>query len=168
MENQKQITDQELKEELLRSYIDDNKKNELAPLIVDMTDDDRQQLMTLIQRSQQEFEKAQSEGIDEDALSQLNQKYQKEIDNLTRQSVDAAFHESEVIEEKEEVSAMQEIEGEIGSMVNQPSDTKGADEVAMNSRQDLVKKSHKFRNFILMIIVLILIVAGIIYGLQFL
>jgi len=166
MENQNKITDEQLKQELLRSYIDDAQKEELTPMISSMNSEERDELMKLIQSSQQEFESAQAEGVDQEALAKLNADYNKKIDELGKESVEEAYAEAEKLESDEKESVLEEVEGEIGTMNIEPS--KNTTEGISADRTELVKQSHTKRNLILIFVVLILFGVALFTALKYL
>lgn len=170
MENKNpNISNEQLKNELINSYIDDAQKQELSVVVEDMTDEERQQLLDLIRQSQLAYEASQnvSEGNDE-AIQQLNLEYQQKIKALMKKSVSEAYEESEKLEGEGIQTELKEVEGEINQInINQPSEKEaGDDELTQQTRAHLAKKSHPVLRFIFILLILGLVAAGIYYGTQ--
>ncbi len=167
MENQKKITDENLLERLKNSYIDESQKKDLIPLISDMTDDERNQLLKLIQDSEEAYIKVENseggEGLD---LTELNEKFESEMNQLVQKSTKEAYAEYEKVEKKEAQDDMKEVETEISEMeAVSTRDQKGID---TSDRKPLAKKSHFFSRLFFILIILALLAGGALLAMKYL
>jgi hypothetical protein len=149
------ITNTELLNRLQKSFIDSNQKKELATLIPEMTDGERKELIALINQSNEEAAKANSEY--QAKVANLNKEYEIKMNNLVKESTESAFKDYEKKEKTEEVETLKAFEGEIVTI---------SDPVMTSS--DTVKKKHTFRNLFLIFLVLALLSGVALYALNYL
>lgn len=145
------ITDSDLLTRLKSSFIADGQKNELETLIPEMTNDERDQLIALIEQSNEEAVKDDPEYQQE--LQKLNAEYDKKLNTLVKEKSKEALQEAESMEDEEEVKELEDMEGEIAN-ISEESRTQVTENLQPN-----LKQSHVIRNLVLIFLSLI-VVAG--------
>jgi len=150
------ITNADLKDQLEKSFIDPDQKKELEALIPQMTSQERQELVELISRSIEEEAKAAKEN--DVKLAELNKEYEGKINNLVKETTEAAYKEAEKTEAQKDADEINAVEGEI---VNVPDTIKPV-------QQTKTIKKHTFRNLFILFMFLLVIAGGALYALQFL
>lgn len=112
MDNVKtKITNEELRAKLKESYLEQSQKDELQALIPDMSEEDRNQLLSLIAQSH-EVKAQEDKGNAEmqPALKELNAKYDQKMNQLVRtlsSKVRTDYEELGKSSEKEELQALE-------------------------------------------------------------
>ena len=149
------ITDTELRGKLEKSYIDPNQKKELVPLISEMTDQERLELIALINQSNEEAIQANEKY--EKRVGEINKEYEGKINNLVKETTENAYKEAEKAETNKEAEVLNAVEGEIISAENSAQVTKTAKH-----------KGHALHNLFLIILILLIIGGGALYALQML
>ena len=145
------ITDSDLLTRLKNSFIADGQKNELETLIPEMTNDERGQLIALIEQSNEEAVKDDPEYQQE--LQKLNAEYDEKLNTLVKEKSKEALQEAESMEDEEEAKELDVMEGEIAN-ISEESRTQVSEKLQPN-----LKQSHVIRNLILIILALV-VVAG--------
>ena len=152
------ITNTELLNKLEKSSIDPNQKKELEAVIPEMTDQERQELIALINQSNEDTEKA--EQVYQEKVGELNKEYEGKMNNLVKKSTEKAFKEYENTEKKEETEILNEVEGEIVNIPASPNPTAKS--------ATATKKKHTLRNLFLLFLFLAILAGAALYGIQYL
>lgn len=114
MSTQIQLTNEELLEKLEGSALDFNQKQSIGPMIESMNNDQKNELLDLIKKSNTlnqergDFRQNYQEG-----LAKLNEKYTEQIEELSKKSSQEARKSFEELSQKEEGSDLEELEQEI-------------------------------------------------------
>jgi len=156
------ITDSDLLTQLQSSYIKEEQKKELISLIPNMTGEERMQLVSLIERSNTDAHKIEDKY--DDKMRDLNKEYDSKLDNLNREQLDKTAKEIEKFDKEKSAGEFKEIEAEIETAA------KPEAEISVDTpRTEIGKaKKHTLRRIMFFFILLGLIAAGILYGLQYL
>jgi thiol:disulfide interchange protein len=158
-ETQTNITDSQLLTELKNSLIDESQKKELIPLIPKMTAEERIQLMGLIEQSTEEIGKAQKK-YDEN-MDNITKAYNKEVKRIDQEYTKKTTKKLEEIDSKKVTGELAQMETEILETAKTKKE--------LSARQKLGNaKKHTLRNFMLTLILLAALVAGILYGINYL
>lgn len=162
-ETKTKITDAELVEKIKTSRLEEKQKTELENLVSAMTAEERDELLKLIDESNKIDENAEKEKSKK--LAELNTEYEGKLKELTRKESEYARKECEKFDQKEVIGELKQVEAEIVK------DAKTKAEIAVkdSDREKLGKaKKHTLRKIFFFLIFLALIVAGILYGLEYL
>ncbi|MCK5600411.1 hypothetical protein KAR91_00975 [Candidatus Pacearchaeota archaeon] len=152
------ITNIELIKQLQNSYIDANQKKELEAVIPQMTDDEKQELVGLIEQSKEEYKKGESQYNNQ--LDELNKEYTEKMNHLVKESTEKAFKDAEASDQNETSEKIKTVEGEISSIQTQKK--QAPNEV----KKEVQKKSHVVRNLIFILLFLIILAGGALYALN--
>lgn len=150
-----EITNEELLKQLKESPLSAEQKNELETLIPDMTDEEKKELLGLIEQANEDIAPAKEEY--QKNLADLNEKNQTEIEKLNREQNEEALKTMEGIDKKTSTEALKEMESEIQAVKGEVN----------NKKKDLTHKkpkTHLLRNFLLLIFILIAIAGGAVYA----
>jgi hypothetical protein len=157
------ITDAELIEKIKTSHLEEIQKKELADLVSAMTTEERDELLSLIEESNNVDESAEKERLKK--LAALNEEYEGKLKELTREESEYAREEFEKFDQKETASELKEVEAEIATNAK----TEAEMTSAKNARTELGKaKKHTLRKIFFFLIFLALLTVGILYGLEYL
>lgn len=152
------ISDADLLKKLQESYIKEDQKKELEPLIPEMTNEEKEELISLINQSQAEGDKAQEEY--QKGIGELNKEYKGKMDQVSKKFNETALKEMEKIDTEGSKEDLKELDGTIASMQTQQK------EVSNEIKKEIKKKSHAVRNLILILLFLILVAGGGLYTLS--
>jgi len=151
MPEELKITDSNLLERLKRSFIDENQKKELETLIPEMTGEERNHLIELIEQSTEEAVKDDPEY--QQKLKALNEEYETKLNTLVKEESKEALQEAEKMEDEEEAKELENMENEIAD-ISEESRTQVVENLQPN-----LKQSHVIRNMIFIFLAL-MAVAG--------
>jgi len=158
-EFQTNITDSQLLTGLKNSYISENQKNELIPLIPAMTAEERMQLMGLIEQSTEDIGKARKEH--DENINKMNKEYNTEVKNIDKEYAKKTTEKLEEIDSGKTTGELKQVEAEIAITAKS--------EKQMSAREKIGKaEKHTLRNVMLVLIILGALTAGIIYGISYL
>ncbi len=132
-------------------------KKELEGLLPQMADNERAELLKLIEQYTDGEEKIEKDY--QQNLGELNKEYDKKMDSAVKEQGEKARNEFEKMERKEAAKELKEFEGEIQAMpANAPKKT-----TATPAHE--AHKHHTLRNTILTLLGIALIAGGILYTL---
>ena len=158
------ITDAELIEKIKTSHLEEIQKKELADLVSAMTTEERDELLSLIEESNNVAPLSGGEKERLKKLAALNEEYEGKLKELTREESEYAREEFEKFDQKETAGELEEVEAEIASSAKTE-----AEMSAKNARTELGKaKKHTLRKIFFFLIFLALLTVGILYGLEYL
>ena len=146
------ITNTGLIELLKKSYISDGQKKELEPLIPEMTEAERKELLTLIEQSKAEGEKVEKEY--QENVKILNKEYMGKMDKLTKEQTEQARGDLEKMDITNTNDELKKIEGEIAVTTTATPISEGPSKTI---------KSHALRNITLILLILLLLAGGTLY-----
>jgi hypothetical protein len=154
-ESQTSITDAQLIKQIKTSNLDEKQKKELADLVSVMTADERSELLELIDESN----KLARERAEK--LAALNEEYKKKMGETAHEESEYVRKEFEKFDTKEITGQLKQVEAEIVATA------KSAKQ--MSAREKLGKtKKHTLRNLMFTLILLGTLIAGILYGINYL
>lgn len=161
MENPNKISDQNLIEELKNSFIEDSQKEQLMPLVSDMTEEDRADLLRLINESKVAYGQAQEGEVPDEELAKLNEDFENQLNQLVQNTTREAYAEYEKLEEKEGESELKNVEAEMSEIeAVSVKDQQGIDK---SDRRQLAKKSHFLMKLFFILIILFVLAGGAIW-----
>lgn len=110
------ISNEELKAKLQKSHLDEYEKADLAELIPQMTDDEKQETLGLIEQSQEVGKRQEEEDkrYQED-LKKLNIEYEEKMNQAVQDSKKMTVQEFEKAE-KEDRQELNELEEELNQL----------------------------------------------------
>ncbi|MBU0577926.1 hypothetical protein KJ742_07405 [Patescibacteria group bacterium] len=157
----KKITDEELLDQIRKSHLEEEQKKDLGDLVDKMTEEERNELLSIIDESNKVAE--EHEGEDE-KLAELNKEYMEKLNALSHKESKYVREEFEKFDKKESVGEMKEVEKEMSQAA-----TEGQHTAAQQDRvKEGMRQKHTIRNLFLLVTFLILIAAGVLYGLYYL
>lgn len=149
------ITDSELTDKIKSSHLDEKQKTELVGLVTSMTEDERVQLLNIIDESNVEVAKVENQYNKK--LGDLNKEYTKKTDDLVREETKYARTEFEKYDNEQKAVDMRNLETEIAT----------APAVApLYIPSSRPKTTHSFRNFILVLFALLALAGVILFAIN--
>lgn len=107
------ITDQVLRTKLKESHLEQFQKDELSELIPHMSDNDRSQLLDLIEESHEVKAQEDKAGTKpQEVLKKLNQEYDQKMDQLVKTLSQKVRKEYEGLEKGKESKELKALEAE--------------------------------------------------------
>lgn len=155
------ITNADLLQKLNASYIDAEQKKALEPLIPNMNETEKGELIALIDKAKEEKDKA--EPIYQENLRKLNKEYTGKLNQLVKEETKNTFNEFEEAEKKEEIEGIKSFETEIDA-ANQPSAKKPV--AGVIEKTTAIAGKHGLRNLILFLTSLVLIAGILLFALS--
>ncbi|MBN1258793.1 hypothetical protein JXA05_03485 [Candidatus Peregrinibacteria bacterium] len=152
------ITDAELTDKIKASHLDAGQKTQLLGLITAMTQDERAELLSVIEASNAEVAKADADYNEK--LGAPNKDHTHKMNDMVREESAYARKEFESFDEKQEAADMRALEGEIATSGIAPSS------VVSSAREKPLSKKHTFRNFVLILFLLAALAAAALYALS--
>ena len=160
-ETKTKITEEEIIEQIRKSRLEEEQKKDLSELVDKMTEEEREELLNIIDESNKVTK--EHEGKKE-KLAELNKEYMKKLNALTHKESQYVREEFEKFDKKESAGEMKEVEKEMAQAA-----TKGDHTAAQKDRvKEGMRQKHTIRNLFLLVTFLLLIAAGVLYGLYYL
>lgn len=156
------ITDSDLIEQIAASHLREDQKKDLSGLVTEMTEEERTELLNLIEKSNADADDFETKK--KEKLAALNKEH---IDKLN----EAAHHESEYVrsefekfDKEESAEEMKEVEAALTTAAKTKSEMKSKQKKTQIKQ---IKKHPLFKLF-LFLLSIAGIVFGLIYGIQYL
>jgi hypothetical protein len=112
-----QISNEDLLTKLKESHLEARHKEAVEPMIPKMNDDNRQELMGLIDESHKVAKKVdQMKTEHQEKMRELNKEYDQKMKDVVKEESENARKQFEELENKEEEKGLEELEGEISQM----------------------------------------------------
>ena len=144
------MTNEQLITEVQNSLLDEGQKAELIKYIPEMNDEEKQDLITLIEDAKK------AGGNNDEAIASINREYMQKIDQVAKEEEKFARVEFEKFDDQQVANEMKTVEGEIIA------NAKSANVVIPSAVEG---SKHGLLKFLFFLLLLILLIAGAIYGL---
>ena len=159
--NTTNTTDSALIEQIAASHLREDQKKDLEGLVGEMTEQERDDLIKLINESNATAN--DFEGKKKEKLAALNKEYIQKLDEAGHRESEYIRSEFEKFDKKQSDEEMKNVEAEIAVAANQ---TTHADQAEVQKKK--TGKRHPVFKLFFFLLVLAGIILGVIYGLQYL
>ena len=109
-----QITDMELRKMLAESILSDETKEKFAAVLEDMNEEEKFQLIQIIEEGNKAKDDYEKERIEK--LARINAALEKHLADVTREEEKYAREEFEKLEKEEDGNAMAELENQLNDL----------------------------------------------------